>query len=115
MHGHVPPRCVCRNVVVFQAGVVGDCNVRNRRARATHPSAGFTHARYDMCCAVLCCVVLWCVRYRPLDADTMAVSVIEVSTRAPPTLQYGNMLRLSPAVFRSLQLKDGEAEPAASD
>lgn len=36
------------------------------------------------------------VTYRPMDGDTMAVNIVEVSARGPPTIQFGTMTRLHP-------------------
>jgi len=37
---------------------------------------------------------------RVVDADTMAVCIIEVDEKQLPTLQYGNMYRIDPSLYR---------------
>eukprot|EP00026_Physarum_polycephalum_P012843 Phypoly_transcript_13183.p1 GENE.Phypoly_transcript_13183~~Phypoly_transcript_13183.p1 ORF type:complete len:176 (+),score=9.87 Phypoly_transcript_13183:535-1062(+) len=37
---------------------------------------------------------------RIVDADTMAVCIIEVDEKQVPTLQYGNMYRIDPSLYR---------------
>lgn len=45
------------------------------------------------------------ITYRAMDNDTMAVCIVEVNDLHTPTIQYGNMFRLKPALYR---------EPSAS-
>jgi len=40
------------------------------------------------------------VTYRVVDSDTMAVCIVEVDEKQPPTLQYGNMYRIDPTLYR---------------
>lgn len=34
------------------------------------------------------------VTFRVMDADTLAVCIVEVDAKHTPTIQYGNMMRL---------------------
>eukprot|EP01111_Echinosteliopsis_oligospora_P012926 TRINITY_DN450_c0_g1_i1.p1 TRINITY_DN450_c0_g1~~TRINITY_DN450_c0_g1_i1.p1 ORF type:complete len:224 (-),score=62.36 TRINITY_DN450_c0_g1_i1:8-679(-) len=40
------------------------------------------------------------VVYRVVDADTMAVCIIEIDEKQSPTLQYGNMYRIDPSLYK---------------
>jgi hypothetical protein len=40
------------------------------------------------------------VVYRVIDADSMSVCIIEVDEKQIPTLQYGNMYRIDPTLYR---------------
>eukprot|EP00947_MAST-08B_sp_MAST-8B-sp1_P004827 g4827.t1 len=39
------------------------------------------------------------ITYRVMDADTMAVCIVEVDDKHTPTIQYGNMCRLDAAAY----------------
>ena len=41
------------------------------------------------------------VSYYILDSNCMSVSIVETSSSAPPTIQYGNMCRVRPENYNS--------------
>ena len=41
------------------------------------------------------------VSYYILDSNRMSVSIVETSSSAPPTIQYGNMCRVRPENYKS--------------
>ena len=41
------------------------------------------------------------ITYRVLDADTMAVTIVEVDDEQAPSIQYGHMLRIDEALYQS--------------
>jgi len=41
------------------------------------------------------------VTYRVVDADTIAVCIVEVDDKEIPTIQYGNMYRIDPSLYQA--------------